>query len=277
MSRYTRKIPGAGQASWDAEINDNFQNIFDRPLPIALHAGDESDLETTFPAASYDRCLIWVNHTVDGWKIYFSNGTVWAALTTGGGGGSSTLVRETISGAGAIAATTNYATCTGTTYTVTLPPAATAGAGWVLFVKRTSSGDIIVAGDGSETIDGNATFTLRSTLQAIELVSDGSNWSIAASYRSRAAPLTAELIPGAGAIAAATDIAICSGTTYTVDLPPAATYGVGRVLIVKRTSSGNITLDGDSSETIDGAATFVMDVALMSVSLYSDGSNWHLI
>lgn len=180
MSRYTRKIPGAGQASWDAEINDNFQNLFDRPLPIAEHAGDESDLEATFPAASYDRCLIWVDHSVSGWKLYFSNGSAWAEFSTGGGGGGGPMSIDLISTTDTIQSTENtLAVCSGTTYTVTLPSAATVGAGHRVTVKRTSSGTITIDGDTADTIDGAANFALDVALMSVTLVSDGtSNWHL---------------------------------------------------------------------------------------------------
>lgn len=87
MARPERVAIQNGVASWDAVANDNFINLFDVPRPIPLHSGDESDLESTYPAASYDKCWIYVDHTVDGWTIYESDGSSWAAKEFGGGGG----------------------------------------------------------------------------------------------------------------------------------------------------------------------------------------------
>ncbi len=50
--------------------------------------------------------------------------------------------------------------CTGSSYTVTLPPAASAGPGWVCRVANNGSGTITVDGDGSETINGATTITI---------------------------------------------------------------------------------------------------------------------
>lgn len=276
MARPTRQTIDNGTNAWDSKINTNFQNLFNRPLPIALHTGDETDLEATFPAAQYDKCLIWVDHSVDGWVIYSSNGTSWIVFSSGGGG-SAILVIETLSAVGTIADTTSLAVLSGTTYTATLPAAAAVGAGWVLWLKKTASGTITVDGNASETIDGSTTYVMRYSNQAAALVSDGTNWKILAEVNHRTIALAQESVSGTATIGDFTDVVLCSGTTYTVTLPAAATYGQGRILRIKRNSSGTITVDGNASETIDGATTFDLDVTLMSVTLYCDGSNWYVV
>lgn len=182
MARPTRQTIDNGTNAWDSKVNTNFQNLFNRPLPIALHTGDESDLESTFPAAQYDKCLIWVDHSMDGWTLYFSDGTIWDVFSAGGGGGGGggPMSVQSISTTATINTTENVlAVCSGTTYTVTLPSAATAGAGFRVTVKRTSSGTITVDGDSTDTIDGSANFLLDVALSSVSLVSDGtSNWHI---------------------------------------------------------------------------------------------------
>jgi hypothetical protein len=81
-----------GVAAWDAVVNGNFEKVFANPYPIPLHSGDEADLEATYPAASHDKCWIYVNHTVYGWTIYESDGASWAIKEFGGGGGGGTSV-----------------------------------------------------------------------------------------------------------------------------------------------------------------------------------------
>ncbi len=81
MARPTRDTVQSGVNGWDATLNDNLIKVFDRPFAIHEHTGDESDIEATFPAASFDNCLVWVNHSVDGWQPYHSNGTSWANFT----------------------------------------------------------------------------------------------------------------------------------------------------------------------------------------------------
>jgi hypothetical protein len=374
MSRPTRLPIVNGQQAWDSLVNDDFKNVFNRPLAICIQKADESTTltETTlaseYAAASYQDCIAWVNHTVRGKTLYRSNGTTWeivrgatkfyersiAALATvqdyddvivctgttytvtlpaasgnsgrvlyikrnssgtitidgnaseqidgsltlalsstlaaallicdgsnwftfGGSGASGLLVIESISGVGTIGATTTLAICSGTTYTVTLPAAATAGAGFALYVKRTSSGNITIDGNASETIDGALTLVLRNTLQGVRLVSDGSNWSAVSEAQPRKVATVTESLSGVGTIGDFTETVIASGTTYTLTLPAAATYGAGRILEVKRTASGNITLDGNASETIDGGLTYVLRHSFESARLYCDGSNWHVL
>lgn len=86
MARPERVALQAGVGGWDANANDNFIAVFDKPYPIPLHSGDETDLEATYAAASYDKCWIYVDHTVDGWTIYESDGVAWAQKEFGGGG-----------------------------------------------------------------------------------------------------------------------------------------------------------------------------------------------
>lgn len=64
-----------------------------------------------------------------------------------------------------------------------------------------------------------------------------------------------------------------------VTLLAAATAGDGFILLVKDESgsasgSVTITVDGNGSETIDGALTKVINAAYGSISLYCNGSNW---
>ena len=68
---------------------------------------------------------------------------------------------------------------------------------------------------------------------------------------------------------------LCTGT-FTVTLPAAATVGAAFTLVVKNASTGVITVDGNASETIDGAPTITVP-ANDAVILVSDASNWAAI
>lgn len=65
-----------------------------------------------------------------------------------------------------------------------------------------------------------------------------------------------------------------SGGAFTVTLPTAA-GNAGRRLMVKNVTSDTtaITVDGNSSETVDGSANISMATAWKSVTLVSDGTN----
>jgi len=60
---------------------------------------------------------------------------------------------------------------------------------------------------------------------------------------------------------------------------PTAVGRDGRVFEVKRisTNANTVTLDGDGSETIDASTTQVYTVPYVSLTVYSDGSNWWII
>jgi len=71
------------------------------------------------------------------------------------------------------------------------------------------------------------------------------------------------------------DLVLVSGTT-TLTLPAAATR---MQFVIKKTDSNatTVTLDGNASETIDGSVTFAITEQYSSVTICSDGSNWHII
>lgn len=77
MARPTKNDINSGNQGWDGEMDDNDDVLFNGPIPIHEHTGDESDLAATFPANQYDRCTVMVDHSTLGWSFYTSNGTTW--------------------------------------------------------------------------------------------------------------------------------------------------------------------------------------------------------
>ena len=73
---------------------------------------------------------------------------------------------------------------------------------------------------------------------------------------------------------------LCNNTSggITVTLPAVAS-SEGRVYHIKKISgAGNdVVLDGASSETIDGAATYTLDIQYESVTLVCNGSAWYIV
>ncbi|QNN98959.1 baseplate wedge protein [Streptomyces phage Zeigle] len=67
----------------------------------------------------------------------------------------------------------------------------------------------------------------------------------------------------------------------TVNLPAVASVQPGRTYIIKRdaTATQTVTLDGNGSETINGAATRAVGAAgtAGAVVIISDGGEWHVI
>lgn len=69
-----------------------------------------------------------------------------------------------------------------------------------------------------------------------------------------------------------------SGGSFTIDLLAAASYTNGIYHLKKIDSSANtIPVDGNGSETIDGALTAVLTAPYESITIQSDGSNWWII
>jgi len=73
-------------------------------------------------------------------------------------------------------------------------------------------------------------------------------------------------------------VVLCNNGPYTVTLPPAAA-NTGRVYRIKNidAQSDVITIDGNGSETIDGALTYALQPYQYSITLISDGANWQVI
>ena len=69
-----------------------------------------------------------------------------------------------------------------------------------------------------------------------------------------------------------------AGGVKTVNLP-AASGATGKIFIIKKTdsSSNNVTIDPNASETIDGSSTFAFNAQYRAVTIQCDGSNWHII
>jgi len=68
-----------------------------------------------------------------------------------------------------------------------------------------------------------------------------------------------------------------SGGNVTVTLPPAAAVTGYEVKVKKMTAANTLTLDGDGSETIDGAATLAWTVQYQAFTVVSDGTAWSIV
>ena len=70
-----------------------------------------------------------------------------------------------------------------------------------------------------------------------------------------------------------------SGGAFTITLIAAATAGDGATICIEKSESSSniVTVDGNSTETIDGLQTISLSRADSSVLLTCDGSNWHIV
>lgn len=68
----------------------------------------------------------------------------------------------------------------------------------------------------------------------------------------------------------------CTANTFTVTLPTAVGLE-GQYFIIKNSGTGVITIDGDGTETIDGATTKILAVQYESMTVVSNGANWIVV
>lgn len=73
-------------------------------------------------------------------------------------------------------------------------------------------------------------------------------------------------------------LADASGGAFTITLPPAATVGDGFKVGFKKIDSDTaeaVTIDGDSTETIDGETSIALSLQYETLLIVSDGTEWH--
>jgi len=73
-----------------------------------------------------------------------------------------------------------------------------------------------------------------------------------------------------------TDTTMTAARTVTL---PTAADNTDRIITIKKTDSGafTLTVDGEGAETIDGAATMLLSSQYDSITVQSNGTNWHMI
>jgi hypothetical protein len=162
-------------------------------------------------------------------------------------------------------------------FMVTLPGAATVEAGKTYTIKRTNAGTntVIVACNGSETIDGIPSLHLNQRFDYLQLQSDGTNWIVIAERISPSLVVN----PALPYAATAYDGTISSDSNGTINLPGAAAVLGGKIFTIKNSATaGNPTLTvvPNGSETVDGLATWPL-LKGQFVTIQSDGTNWMVI
>ena len=155
----------------------------------------------------------------------------------------------------------------------TLPSAAGYKGKVFEFIKTdTSTNAVTITADGSDTIEGAATYILGFVGDSIRIMSLGTTWR-ALSREQRAVRSVTTTYTATYA-----DLAILASTTggaYTITLPTAVNHPGRELTITKTTADANaLTVDGNSSETIGGATTVLLQHQNQSLSIRSDGSNW---
>lgn len=222
-----------------------------------------------------------------------SDGTAWTAIITDGAyatTSASTAYTVKLADYGKLI----LCDATSAAFTVTLPAAATAGAGFRVFIKKTdsSSNAITIDGDSAETIDGSATQSLPSQNDFMRLRCDGTNWRV----DGRSTPLatvaeagtgtnTVKAVTPAGLFPAEADVAsagttdIGAATTDKVRITGTTTitsFGTANAGIRRQGRfSGALTLTHNGTSLILPGAANITTAANDRFEAYSLGSgNW---
>lgn len=162
--------------------------------------------------------------------------------------------------------------------TATLLPAATAGAGWAVGIINRSTAVVTIDGDAAETINGATTLTLGPD-ESIILSSNGSsNWT---GFVSRAPYNAIESVATNHTLVIGDRGRLFVATAgLTLDLPAAATAGAGYWFSVLVAGTGNVTIDPNGAETVNGLTTIVVGSAIAYDTfgiVICDGSAWYAL
>ncbi len=183
MARYARQIPAAGELGWDARINDNFQNVLDRPLPLVKHAGDLASLQSAFPANQFDQALAICQYSTtsgDGLIFALSDGVAWRALSGWQLSQRRLITENPTSPLTVDAGHDTVYKSNGTALTVNLPEIAGAQVGRVIWAKNKAgtANNLTLTPNGANTIDGAATLVLTPGQSARLLCSSAGDWLV---------------------------------------------------------------------------------------------------
>jgi hypothetical protein len=136
----------------------------------------------------------------------------------------------------------------------------------------TTKGDVIAASAASTpvrvAVGSDGTF-----LKADSGASSGVSWSSVSNAAEGVAPKNTTYTAQTS-----DDLILCSGASWTLTLY-AASGNAGKKLRIKHngTSLTQVyTIDGNASETINGNTTYALYTNGETVTLYCDGSNWHV-
>lgn len=172
---------------------------------------------------------------------------------------------------------------------------ATLSSSWTIQTSGTpSNGDeFVVFYDAAITIGGNNVTIFGNALSAAEALSativfiakySDSGWRVIkltdSDYLSANIQQNSSVVSKSTTYTAKVNefvLSDASGGAFTVTLPTAASASGKEVTVKKIDSSGNaVTVDGDGSETIDGALTATLSSQWDSVVVVSNGSNWFI-
>ncbi|MEM7311349.1 MAG: hypothetical protein AAF682_32080 [Planctomycetota bacterium] len=282
MARPSRITVNSGDNAWENQVNTNFQQLYDRPLPILQHAGDLASLEAVRPAAQFEWCLAIVDYdggSSPGQHMAFSNGTVWKLVSNW------ELFRRrtfrTVSMADSLQDTDDVVlTSGGGSFNFTLPAISDANEGRRVVVKHIGTGTVTLQTTGADTIDGAASLAISTENQAVELVSDGtSDWVVFAYGAGGGGGSGNPTVPIIVAVGDESTVLTTGTAKVTFRMPYAFTLSGVRASLTTASSSGVVTVDvneggssvlstklsidqGESTSTTAATPAVISDAAL---------------
>lgn len=69
---------------------------------------------------------------------------------------------------------------------------------------------------------------------------------------------------------------VLANGTMNITLPAAASIE-GKLYYIKNIGTGIVTIDGNNNETVDGGLTLELENQYESITIISDGNNWHIL
>ncbi|CAK9074220.1 Uncharacterized protein (Fragment), partial [Durusdinium trenchii] len=176
------KIVNNGENAWDSKLNDNHQNIFDRPIPIYVHTGDLASLQTSFNANQYDQALCWVTDEGPGTglQLAFSNGTSWELLSNWEALNRAVQTDNPTSPYTLLTSDDLVTKTNSTALTLNLPALAAGNRGREVRVKNAAgtTNNITITPNGADTVDGAATLVLTPGQSATIIAGLGTDWLV---------------------------------------------------------------------------------------------------
>lgn len=162
--------------------------------------------------------------------------------------------------------------------TINLPAAASNSGKVYTVVKLSASNAVTIDGNSTETINGSLTQVLSRQYDTMKIVCDGSNWLV--ENKVNQLNITDITDSDSPYTVLVTDDVIRGDDTsgaITVNLPAVAS-SLGRKLRFKKLSASNsITVDGNASETIDGATTQALSSQYDSLTIICNGTSWDIV
>ena len=136
----------------------------------------------------------------------------------------------------------------------------------------------------SESLGDLSDVTVTTPTSGQVLSYNGTNWvNAAASGGGGSVPTVTSAAPSSDYTISTTSgieeiYLLNPSVSINVNLPSAATASSGYKYTIKNLSNTySLTVDPNSTETIDGSGTYQLNVQYQSLTIVSDGTNWHII